>query len=62
VVQDFHPPRRTSDGQFLSLGLYSYGGQLGGITLRAGGSRNVSARDSVFIPAVAEDAILAAGA
>lgn len=56
VVQEFHPPRRTADGQFLSLGLYSYGGRLGGITLRAGGSRNVSARDSVFIPVVAEDA------
>jgi hypothetical protein len=62
VVQAFHPPRRTADGQFLSLGLYSYGGQLGGITLRAGRSRNVSARDSVFIPAVAEDAVPAASA
>jgi hypothetical protein len=55
VVQAFHPPRRTADGQFLSLGLYSYGGRLGGITLRTGPSRNVSARDSVFIPAVADD-------
>jgi hypothetical protein len=62
VVQAFHPPRQTTDGQFLSLGLYSYGGQLGGITLRAGGSRNVSARDSVFIPAVADDAVPAASA
>lgn len=56
VVQAFHPPRRTAGGQFLSLGLYNYGGRLGGITLRAGGSRNVSARDSVFLPAVADDA------
>jgi glutathionylspermidine synthase len=56
VLQEFHPPRRSTGGQFLSLGLYNYGGQLGGITLRAGRSRNVSARDSVFIPAVAEDA------
>jgi hypothetical protein len=55
VVQEFYPPRRTAEGQFLSLGLYNYGGRLGGITLRAGRSRNVSARDSVFIPAVADE-------
>lgn len=61
VLQEFHPPRRTASGQFLSLGLYNYGGQLGGITLRTGRSRNVSARDSVFIPAVAEDAGGASG-
>lgn len=56
VLQDFYQPRRTTDGQFISLGLYNYGGQLGGVTLRVGGNLNVSARDSVFVPAVAEDA------
>jgi len=56
VVQEFHAPRRAADGQFLSLGLYNYGGRLGGVTLRAGTSCNVVARDSVFIPAVVEDA------
>lgn len=50
VLQEYHPPRRAPDGQVISLGLYNHCGQLGGVTLRAGGSLVVSARRSRLIP------------
>ncbi len=50
VLQDFHVPRRTPDGQWLSFGLYNYGGQFGGMTCRYASSLIVSARRSTFVP------------
>jgi hypothetical protein len=50
VVQEFHLPRQTADGQWISIGLYNYGGQLGGVTIRTSHNCVVSARSSAFIP------------
>jgi len=52
VLQELHLPKRTPDGQYLSLGLYNYGGQLGAVTIRAAPSLVVSARKSLFVPVV----------
>jgi glutathionylspermidine synthase len=52
AVQEFCPPVRTGQGEFLSLGLASFDGELGGITLRTAPARVVSARDSAFVPVV----------
>jgi glutathionylspermidine synthase len=52
VVQEFWPPARAADGGFLSLGLPSYGGELGGIIVRTAPTRVVSARDAAFVPVV----------
>jgi hypothetical protein len=54
VLQELHVPARSPDGRVLSFGLYSYGGQLGGVTVRAATSLVVSARDSLFIPCVVD--------
>ncbi len=53
VLQDFYRPRRLPNGESLSVGLYNYGGQLGGITLRSASSLVISARRSTFIPVAA---------
>jgi glutathionylspermidine synthase len=56
VVQEYWPPAQARDGSFVSLGLASHGGELGGITLRAGPARVVSARDSAFVPVAIDQA------
>jgi len=43
---------RAADGSFVSLGLASFDGLLGGITLRTAPAQVVSARDSSFVPVV----------
>jgi hypothetical protein len=50
VLQAYYEPARRSDGQWLSIGLYSYGGVFGGMTIRAAPSLIISARKSMFIP------------
>jgi hypothetical protein len=52
VLQELHVPRRTREGEWLSLGLYNFGGRLGAVTIRSGASMVVSARKSRFIPVV----------
>jgi len=56
VVQEFWPPVEGADGRFLSLGLASFDGELGGITLRTAPSQVVSARDSSFVPVLVDEA------
>jgi hypothetical protein len=50
VVQEYWQPARARDGRWVSLGLASFDGELGGITLRTAPAQVVSARDSSFIP------------
>ncbi len=52
VLQDFIEPVRTAGGAWLSLGLSSFGGRLGGVVLRTSPRRTVSARDADYIPTV----------
>jgi glutathionylspermidine synthase len=52
VIQDFFLPRRTTDGLWISVGIYNYGGRLGGITLRTASDLVISARTASFIPVV----------
>ncbi|HWO24535.1 MAG TPA: hypothetical protein VNO30_37590 [Kofleriaceae bacterium] len=52
VVQHFVEPARTADSAWLSLGLSSFGGRLGGVVLRTSPRRTVSARDAAYIPTV----------
>ncbi len=54
VLQTFHEPARTKDGQVLSVGAYSFEGALGGIYLRTAPSTIVSARTAAFIPVMFE--------
>jgi hypothetical protein len=50
VLQEFYLPCQSVDGSWISLGLYNYGGRLGGVTIRVGPDVVVSARRSWFIP------------
>jgi hypothetical protein len=52
VLQDFVVPARTAAGQWLSIGLSSFGGHLGGVFLRTSPSLIVNARDAAFLPAI----------
>jgi hypothetical protein len=52
VLQELHEPARVAGGDWLSVGLYNYGGQLGAVTLRTAPTLVVSARRSLFIPVV----------
>jgi hypothetical protein len=54
VLQEMFLPLRTAQGEWVSVGLYNYGGRLGGITVRTSPRLIVSARESSFIPVVAE--------
>ena len=55
VLQEFHMPCRARDGELLSLGLYNYGGKLGGVTIRTGADLVISARSAPLIAAVPID-------
>jgi hypothetical protein len=50
VVQEYHPPLKDEDGNYLSLGLYNFNGRLGGVVCRGGTQEVVSVRDSALIP------------
>jgi hypothetical protein len=50
ALQEFYLPRRSPTGEYLSIGLYNYGGHFGGMTIRAAPSLMISARKSAFIP------------
>lgn len=52
VLQDFIEPARTEDGAWLSIGLSSFGGRLGGVVLRTAPGLTISARDAAYIPTV----------
>jgi hypothetical protein len=52
VLQRYHEPARTPEGEWISLGLYNYGGRLGAITIRLGGSLVISGRDTAFVSVV----------
>jgi hypothetical protein len=52
AVQEFHEPAKTSSGDWVSLGLTNFDGELGGVYLRTSDSLLINARDSGFIPAV----------
>jgi hypothetical protein len=54
VLQEFHAPCRTADGQYVSLGLHNHSGRLGAVTVRTAAQVVISARESTFIPVVAE--------
>jgi hypothetical protein len=56
VLQELHSPAKTVAGEYVSLGLYNYGGVLGGVTIRTAPSLVVSARKSAFIPVVCDGA------
>jgi hypothetical protein len=55
VLQEYFEPCRTPDGEYVSIGLYSYAGKFGGMTLRTSKTCVISARDSRFIAVVPED-------
>ena len=52
-MQEFRTPVKTSDGEWVSLGLSNFDGQLGGTYFRTSPSLLINARDAGFIPAVA---------
>jgi hypothetical protein len=52
IVQRFHQPVQVHGSYWLSLGVQSFEGTLGGIYIRLSPSTIISARDAAFIPAV----------
>jgi glutathionylspermidine synthase len=52
VLQDYHEPGRAPNGEWLSIGLYNYGGRFGGMTIRSADDLVISARKSRFIVAI----------
>jgi hypothetical protein len=51
AVQELAVPIRTSDGDWVSVGLMNYGGTFGGFVLRSSPAMTVNARQSKFIAA-----------
>jgi hypothetical protein len=55
VVQVFHEPVTASNKQYVSLGIANLDGVNGGFYFRTAPSLSISARDSLFVPAIKGD-------
>jgi hypothetical protein len=55
-LQEFVTPVRTAGGDWLSVGVANFGGELGGFFLRTGKDLTVNVRNAPFVPAVLDGA------
>lgn len=50
VLQQFHPPATDASGAYLSIGIYNFAGEFGGMVCRASPKLVVSVRNAAMIP------------